>query len=739
MQDGGAASIPHKDHEDVREVENVMESNEETLGKAIAMDSEMKQCSECEQYSGEEWITCGKCWRSYHGDCLRHMTTEQKEKAKDQYWSCHKCALWQRTSEKDMKSFKEKVETINDYVMVPPKMEITDEFKAELINQARAIVQANSEQIDNGIQRLEQYFEQKISVMESNFKKELEEIRQSINTTDRDMWKNKFDQVNQQLSDTRRNEKQLNDELTKAKLQIQRMTANQSHKDTEEEQQPLLERRISHEPMNVEEDIYTGDSDAQRIQSNVSQRENLPSLLVTWSDVMKRSIQHTLPQSPRKTWPNITRSTERKETITQASGSTKSYESRNINENVYGAVGPHPDETLLKRVITSHDQPSEGQGNRNITYDILRDLRNKDNEQRAKQRTTETPSEMRNENRNRQRMRDMPTQMRKRSRSMSRERDRRVRFKWDIAKTKVQVISDSQLKFVVVDEELKELWIRKCWDNYVALMRGLNASDIKHLIEKKHINTTESDIIILSAGSNDLQYYINQDQIRKHEDPNEIRKENAKLIQDIAKDITSIAQRLVREGKTVYWISPPLHSRRDEQGYIDLEETVSTMASSIPDFCVINLAGRMVKEIMKQENRKEVMNTFMGEEDTNHLNKNMTRRILLDIVTQYEKCELVEGVKVSDILSREELLNSIASCWACGSSAHETRDYRRREELRCECCVRNGHSTKVCIWQLRMCHYCGLKGPHKRKKCEGWWNKLQNWRRKWCTVELKLE
>ena len=70
MQDGGAASIPHKDHEDVGEVENVMENNEETLGKAIAMDSEMKQCSECEQYSGEEWITCGKCWRSYHGDRL---------------------------------------------------------------------------------------------------------------------------------------------------------------------------------------------------------------------------------------------------------------------------------------------------------------------------------------------------------------------------------------------------------------------------------------------------------------------------------------------------------------------------------------------------------------------------------------------------------------------------------------------------------------------------------------------
>ena len=123
---------------------------------------------------------------------------------------------------------------------------------------------------------------------------------------------------------------------------------------------------------------------------------------------------------------------------------------------------------------------------------------------------------MRNEERPTQQMRDKPTEMRKTVRSVSREWDRRVRFKLNIAKTKVQVISDSQSKHVVVDEELQELWIRKGWDNHVALMKWLNALDIKQLIENKHINTTESDIIILSAGSNDLQYYVNQDRIRKH-------------------------------------------------------------------------------------------------------------------------------------------------------------------------------------------------------------------------------
>ena len=61
---------------------------------------------------------------------------------------------------------------------------------------------------------------------------------------------------------------------------------------------------------------------------------------------------------------------------------------------------------------------------------------------------------MRNEERPTQQMRDKPTEMRKTVRSVSRERDRRVRFKLNIAKTKVQVISDSQSKHVVVDEEL---------------------------------------------------------------------------------------------------------------------------------------------------------------------------------------------------------------------------------------------------------------------------------------------
>ena len=61
---------------------------------------------------------------------------------------------------------------------------------------------------------------------------------------------------------------------------------------------------------------------------------------------------------------------------------------------------------------------------------------------------------------------------------------------------------------------------------------------------------------------------------------------------------------------------------------------------------------------------------FMDGEDTSYLNKNMTR-ILFDIATQYEECDIVEGVKVSDILRREELLNNTASCWACGPSVHE--------------------------------------------------------------------
>ena len=93
-----------------------------------------------------------------------------------------------------------------------------------------------------------------------------------------------------------------------------------------------------------------------------------------------------------------------------------------------------------------------------------------------------------------------------------------MKFKLEKARTKIAIISDSQMKYVTLDEGLEELWVRKGWDSSVAIMRGMNARHIRELATKEAFNTRECDVVILSVGSNDLQYYKNQDEVRSKED-----------------------------------------------------------------------------------------------------------------------------------------------------------------------------------------------------------------------------
>ena len=108
-------------------------------------------------------------------------------------------------------------------------------------------------------------------------------------------------------------------------------------------------------------------------------------------------------------------------------------------------------------------------------YERMREMRQRDNEERTRR--------MKEETRERERELD-PTDMRKRDRSSSRGRDRKdrgVKFKPEKVRTKIAIISDSQMKYVTLDEGLEELWVRKGWGSSVAIMRGMNARHIREL------------------------------------------------------------------------------------------------------------------------------------------------------------------------------------------------------------------------------------------------------------------
>ena len=130
---------------------------------------------------------------------------------------------------------------------------------------------------------------------------------------------------------------------------------------------------------------------------------------------------------------------------------------------------------------------------------------------------------------------------------------------------------------------------------------------------------------------------------------------------------------------------------------MELEKAVSDIGKNIANFYILNVAGRMVEEIMKEQDRKKVMEMFLGNEDVTQLNK-LTITILLNILRQYEsKCDISESAKAGNLLRREVLITG--SCWAYGSSVHRMR-VQSAEGI----CDKMGHNTKVCISLFKMCH-----------------------------------
>ena len=396
--------------------------------------------------------------------------------------------------------------------------------------------------------------------------------------------------------------------------------------------------------------------------------------------------------------------------------------SRRTDERQYEdnreAQGRPPLGATENRVTSRRTDERQYEDNRD-KYERMREMRQRDNEERTRR--------MKEETRERDRDRELdPREMRKRARSSSRGRegmDRRVKFKPERARTRIAIISDSQLKHVTLDEGLEELWVRKGWDSSVAIMRGMNARHVRELATKKTFNTRDCDVVILSVGSNDLQYYKNQDEVKSREEDIQRRHQNDLLLEDVTQDIMETVRQYAQEGKDVYWIAPPLHAWRDEEAYALLEDSIRHKGREIRNMEVIGIAGMMTEAILHSTNRREAIERYVGDRDVNHLNAAITREILLDITRKYEgNCDVIPGAKATNLIRREDLQRG--RCWACNEGGHETRECGRRERLTCEICEKNGHVAAVCMLQYRMCHYCGRKGQHSRKNCQGWWGYL---------------
>ena len=90
------------------------------------------------------------------------------------------------------------------------------------------------------------------------------------------------------------------------------------------------------------------------------------------------------------------------------------------------------------------------------------------------------------------------------------------------------------MKFVMIDEQLEELWIRKGLDESVYIFRVATAIELYKELSKLH-HLEDCDVIILSAGSNDIDISWQEQHGMKNDTDREIAHRAA--IRDIAEDI----------------------------------------------------------------------------------------------------------------------------------------------------------------------------------------------------------
>ena len=313
---------------------------------------------------------------------------------------------------------------------------------------------------------------------------------------------------------------------------------------------------------------------------------------------------------------------------------------------------------------------------------------------------------------------------RKRSRSRARSipSDKRVRLASrddPKSKMKIGVISDSHMKFLMIDEQLEELWIRKGWDDSVYIFRGATAIELYKELPKLH-HLENCDVIILSAGSNDIDISWQE----QHDMKNDTDRENANkaVIRDIAEDIVNIGEYFTNKRKDVIWIGAPLRKNKAATGFLRLEEEVQRIHPK--RMYSIATGQKMVDDLERTGNWAEGTAEWL-DRDGVHLKKEAVRHVLLYIANKYETAELIEGAIPEARIRKEELFRGL--CWACGRSGHSTRDCAEKDRLYCAICGNVRHNSDVCILQHRMCKYCGQKGPHRRKPCVGWWEKCWNW------------
>ena len=287
---------------------------------------------------------------------------------------------------------------------------------------------------------------------------------------------------------------------------------------------------------------------------------------------------------------------------------------------------------------------------------------------------------------------------RKRVRSLSAKPLKKPKI---VCTKKVGVLSDSQLKHIIMDNQLEELWMRMNYDNDVYLYRGSTSNDLREQVQRKGI-LDNCDVVILSVGSNDLSYITDDPEDMEDE------KENAALLNYIVHDIVQLTQFFTEKGQLVYWVTPPIRTYRKPEAYHKLISEIRDQ--NIANLIIVDDATRDKK--------------VLDPKDGTHMTRQATKDLIIKILEHINgmQIQLTENPNIHEAIDKLQIFGN--KCWACGSTKHDARACPKKEDIQCKYCLFNGHIAQMCLTPHRMCHWCGRKGGHQRNKCLGWWSNI---------------
>ena len=243
------------------------------------------------------------------------------------------------------------------------------------------------------------------------------------------------------------------------------------------------------------------------------------------------------------------------------------------------------------------------------------------------------------------------------------------------------------MKFLTLDDQLEELWMRKGWDESVYIYRGATAIELLKEVPKFH-ELDDCNIVILSVGSNDIDISWQEQKDIKDERARE--NANRAVIKDIAADMLNIGEYFTQKGKEVIWIGAPLRKNKSSTGFLALEEEVEGRQPT--GMYVYAVAQRIVKDVDKTKSWSEGTAIWF-DRDGVHLKKEAVREILLFIVNKYDNAELIPGAIPEARIRKEDLFRG--RCWACGESRHMTKDCPHKDKIYCTLCEAPRHKADV--------------------------------------------